>query len=394
MLVRCKRCLYWSNHPLGITFDSEGICSGCKVHEEKFTLDWKAREEKFRALVAPYRNVSKYDCIVPVTGGQDSFYIVHLVTKVLGLRPLLVNFNRNFNSKEGIKNLSLLRNQFDVDFRQFTMNPRVVREIVATTLSNMGTINWVWIAGQTSYPVRLSIEMDIPLIIWGAHQGLEQVGMYSHLDEVEMTSRYRKEHDLMGVSEKEIFQFSPNIMEQDLLPIKYPNDAELIENKTKGVYIGNFFRWDTVKQNNEMALEYGYIGRAEKRSFYQFDNPDCPVYFGLQDILKFAKFGYSKATDQLTREIRFGRMSRKKALTIEKKLQSRTGIDFSRFAEWLGCSEEILDMNILLHSRNFASMILDQKWRAHDRKSEFNYRPRFKSEYLDKDFENIGKGIL
>ena len=35
----CKRCLYTSNHPLGITFDDEGVCSGCRVHEEKDVLD-------------------------------------------------------------------------------------------------------------------------------------------------------------------------------------------------------------------------------------------------------------------------------------------------------------------------------------------------------------------
>ena len=42
----CKRCLYSENHPLGIIINSEGICSGCVVHEEKDSLDWEDRLKK------------------------------------------------------------------------------------------------------------------------------------------------------------------------------------------------------------------------------------------------------------------------------------------------------------------------------------------------------------
>ena len=192
--VQCRQCLYRSNHPLGLILDSEGVCSGCKVHEEKDFLDWDLRFQKLKRLTDSYKlkNSNSYDCIVPVTGGQDTFFIVHTVIHELGLNPLLVNFNRNFNSAIGIKNLAILRNSFLADFRQFTINPVVARKVVRTTLANLGTINWLSIAGQTSFPVRLASELGIPLIIWGAHQGIEQVGMFSHLDEVEMTSRYRK----------------------------------------------------------------------------------------------------------------------------------------------------------------------------------------------------------
>ncbi len=49
---------------------------------------------------------------------------------------------------------------------------------------------WLILAGQTV------VRYKVPLIIWGAHQALEQVGMFSHEHEVEMSRRYRKDHDL------------------------------------------------------------------------------------------------------------------------------------------------------------------------------------------------------
>jgi len=54
----CKRCLYSNKHPLGITFDDRGICSGCKIHEEKDNLDWKHRLQKISKIIdtGPYKS--------------------------------------------------------------------------------------------------------------------------------------------------------------------------------------------------------------------------------------------------------------------------------------------------------------------------------------------------
>jgi len=64
----CKRCLYPSSHPLKITFNEEGICSGCLVHEEKDSLDWKYRFSKLKKIINNYKSKEKktYDCIIPV----------------------------------------------------------------------------------------------------------------------------------------------------------------------------------------------------------------------------------------------------------------------------------------------------------------------------------------
>ena len=91
-ITHCKRCLYSRTQALGLTIDADGICSGCRVHEEKDSLDWNERWEKLVQIVKPYRTTggTTYDCIVPVTGAQDSHWILHLVKERLGLNPLLV----------------------------------------------------------------------------------------------------------------------------------------------------------------------------------------------------------------------------------------------------------------------------------------------------------------
>jgi tRNA(Ile)-lysidine synthase TilS/MesJ len=113
----CRRCLYTDLHPLGLVIEGEGICSGCRVHEEKDRLDWAARWELLEKLVDGYRCASgeNYDCVVPVSGARDSFFIVHTVKKRLGLNPLLVTYNKHYNTAVGIRNLARLRTLMDCD---------------------------------------------------------------------------------------------------------------------------------------------------------------------------------------------------------------------------------------------------------------------------------------
>ena len=95
-IIFCRECLYSSIHPLGITFDDTGLCSGCLIHKEKFHLDWIVRWKKLKQIVKLYKsNKNNYDCIVPVSGGQDSYFTLHLVRK-LNLNPLITFKTRCF----------------------------------------------------------------------------------------------------------------------------------------------------------------------------------------------------------------------------------------------------------------------------------------------------------
>ena len=252
--ITCKRCLYPVTHPLGLTLDEDGICSGCRIHEEKDLLDWDERWNKLEALVKPYRSKSgkNYDCIVPVTGANDSYFIVHLVKERLGLNPLLVTYNKYFNTPLGIKNLANLRIRFDCDILIQNVNPRSVKNITKSTLRRFGSIYWPCIAGQTVFPVQTAVRYEVPLIIWGAHQGLEQVGMFSHEHEVEMTRRYRQDHDLQGYEADDLLSVFDTLREEDIWQYRYPEDSQLKKVGVRGIYLGNYVRWDPKLQHEEM----------------------------------------------------------------------------------------------------------------------------------------------
>lgn len=334
----CRRCLYTTAHPLGLTIDDEGICSGCRIHEEKDTLDWAERWQRLEAVVAPYRATTGriHDCIVPVTGANDSHFIVHLVKERLGLNPLLVTYNKYFNTPLGIRNLANLRIRFDCDILVQNVNPLSVKAVTRTALRRFGSMYWPCLAGQTVFPVQTAVRFGIPLIIWGAHQGLEQVGMFSHEHEVEMTRRYRTDHDILGTEADELPTLFDTLGERHIWQYRYPEDSRLEAIGVRGIYLGNYVRWDPKAQHEQMIATHGYRSAAFTRTFDCYDHVDCFNFMDIHDLIKLYKHGYSKVTDHASREIRHGRLTRSQGLALVRRHEQAPLSHLEKFCDWLG----------------------------------------------------------
>lgn len=411
----CSRCLYPENHPLNIVFNEDGVCSGCVVHEEKDVLDWSERLTKLKSILNTYRNTSKnnYDCIIPVSGARDSFFIVHTVKNVLGMNPLLVTYNKHYNTDVGVRNLAKLRMQFDCDIMTLTVNPESVKKITRASIRKMGSIYWHCIAGQTVYPVQVAVKFKIPLIIWGAHQGVDQVGMFSHLDEVEMTRKYRKEHDLLGVEAEDFIGEFDGITEQDIVQYKYPDDKEIERIGVRGIYLNNYIRWDTKAQHEEMIKLYNYESHEQTRTFDSYNDVDCYNYSDVHDYIKFLKHGYGKVTDHVSREIRLRRMTREQGVEMVKNYIEKKPENLDKFLKWIGISENSFNYLIDQHrNKKFWSRNENWEWELksdyflpHERHkvnrlnqmeefSDFVITPSYDSTDKKDDYILIGKGFV
>lgn len=410
----CTRCLYPENHPLNIVFNEDGVCSGCIVHEEKDELDWSKRLTKLKSILNTYKNTSKnnYDCIIPVSGARDSFFIVHTIKNILGMNPLLVTYNKHYNTDAGVRNLAKLRMEFDCDIMTLTVNPESVKKITRASIRKMASIYWHCLAGQTVYPVQVAVKFKIPLIIWGAHQGVDQVGMFSHLDEVEMTRKYRKEHDLMGIEAEDFIGEFDGVTEQDIVQYKYPDDKEIERIGVRGIYLNNYIRWDTKAQHEEMIKLYSYESKEQTKTFDSYNDVDCYNYSDVHDYIKFLKHGYGKVTDHASREIRLRRMTREQGLEMVKKYIAKTPENLDKFLEWIGISlnsfnylmdqhrnkkiwsrndnwEWELNTDYLLSKNNDVNT-LDQV----EEFSEFIITPTYHSTDRKDEYILIGKGFL
>lgn len=362
----CKRCLYTDMHPLNIVIGDDGLCSGCLIHEEKDQINWEVKKQELEEIFNYYRNKrgTNYDCIVPVTGGRDSYFIVHTVKNVFGMNPLLVTYNKHYNTAVGFRNLANLRVQFDCDIMTLTVDPAKVKKITRATLRRFGSIYWHCIAGQTVFPVQVAVKFKIPLIIWGAHQGIDQVGMFSHHNGVEMTRKYRKEHDLMGFEAEDLLDDEYDfIRENDILPFVYPDDKEIEQIGVRGIYLNNFIRWDSRSQHEEMIEKYSYETSPQTRTFDYYNDVDCWLYNDVHDYLKLIKQGFGKVVDHACREIRLGHLNRETALELVSKYMFREPVHLQKFLNWLGITRNAFDYIIDEHrNRTFWKRNNDWSW--------------------------------
>ena len=108
---RCMRCVLPSNYP-GITFDEAGVCNYCHRVSEITLLG----EEKFREIIDRYRGgPGKYDCMVALSGGRDSSYVLWYAVRKLGLRTLACFIDNGFVPKQTHINVKRATERLGVD---------------------------------------------------------------------------------------------------------------------------------------------------------------------------------------------------------------------------------------------------------------------------------------
>ena len=81
--------------------------------------------------------------------------------------------------------------------------------------------------------------------------------MFSHEHEVEMTRRYRKDHDIMGYEADDLLSIFDTLSEGDIWQYRYPDDYQLIPLGERHLF-RNYVRWDPKRQHEEMMKNYGY----------------------------------------------------------------------------------------------------------------------------------------
>ncbi len=121
----CQRCLITTDVP-NATLDERGICYYCRLHdamERQYPIGEQGRRQ-LDALAAKFKEAGrgkKYDCILGVSGGCDSSYLVHLLVE-LGVRPLAVHFDNTWNSPTATSNIYTVLEQLGVDLETYVVD--------------------------------------------------------------------------------------------------------------------------------------------------------------------------------------------------------------------------------------------------------------------------------
>jgi len=320
----CKRCLYPDTKPQ-LIFNQDRICSACINYEKKKTIDWDKKRKEFKEILEKYRSKNKtnYDCIIPVSGGKDSHYQTYVIKKEFGLNPLVVNFHPHDQTELGKENLENLK-KIGVDCIEFSPNPEIYLKLARFGLKELGDFQWPEHLGIFTIPVQMAVKFNIPLIIWGENPQLEY-GQPTDVNKDTILDREWNEKNggyfLDKIKPIDMIKYGFEL--DELRSYIYPTDDEIRKVGVTGVFLGSYVNWDIFNQL-EIVKKIGFKENSgNKEGTYDgWENLD--VYFTVfHDYFKFLKYGFGRATDHASIEIRYGRMTREDGLELVKKSEGK-----------------------------------------------------------------------
>lgn len=172
--MRCKRCIMPEEYP-GITFNSESVCSYCtqydtNMDENKVDLLGK---DKLIERIRSAQKKGEYDCVIPLSGGKDSTYVLYYAVKELGLKPVAVTYKSGFQTQIGVENVQNACDALNVpcviEEANRNIQDRLLRESLRIS-KTIGSFVLICMSCGTlikAIPIKVAKQRGIPFVLFG-----------------------------------------------------------------------------------------------------------------------------------------------------------------------------------------------------------------------------------
>lgn len=336
-LKYCTRCCMPETQE-GITFDEMGICQACQSAEQKIHIDWVRREKELRKILekAKAQAGNNYDCILPVSGGKDSTFQMHVLVKVYGMKPLAVTFSHNWYSETGWYNLQNSLEKFNVDHIMFTPNRNLVNRLAKKSLEEIGDSCWHCHAGVGAFPLQIAAKFKIPLLIWGESIA-ESSGRASYFNPVRKFDR--EYFTKVSAKRKPDEMVCDYISKKDVYPFEVPSAEECEEAGVMGIHLGDYLFWDEERQTEFVRDVYGWRETQMEGTYKRYKSAEC-IMPGVHDLTCYLKRGYGRGTFHACMDVRNGLLTREEGFSLTKQFDNERPEALDYYLKITGMTEE------------------------------------------------------
>ncbi len=350
-----------------IRFDEHGVCDACRVAEQKRTaIDWDARDRELRALCDKHRrNDGHYDCLVPGSGGKDSFYAAHVLKHRYGMHPLTVTWAPHIYTDWGWKNFQAwLHAGFDNYL--CTPNGQSHRLLTRLAVENLFHPFQPFILGQKNLAPKMALLHNIPLVIYGeneAEYGNPQTDTTSaKRSYAYFSSSNRSQMHLGGVAIQEL-QDNFGLPLCDLQPYLPADPDQLAAKQIEIHYLGYYLKWHP-QSCYYYAVEHGGFQASPERTpgtYSKYNSIDDRIddfhYFTTR-----VKFGIGRASYDASQEIRSADIEREEGVALVRRYDHEFP---ERFAEEIFRYLSIDPVTMPKAARNFEQPTMDRAYFMH-----------------------------
>jgi N-acetyl sugar amidotransferase len=368
----CKKCIMPTSRP-GIFLNKDGVCGACIGSVEKNQkIDWAHRESDLNKILDNTRgDGSKYDCLIPVSGGKDSTWQVYSMLKK-NMKPLAVTIKCQYRTKLGQKNLDNLIN-LGVDHIDFTVNPKIDSNFMLKVFLKMGNPSLVEHLIMWSTITKVALLYGIKLIVWAENSALEYGGNSSDRSKFRMDYDWIKKYGVTNGTFAEDWT-DENLSLNDLESYRLPNETELNNAGIENLFLGMYRKWDPkdiANKSKSIGFEWS---ETPVLGLHPFVGVDCDFRV-VHHFMKWYKFGVTKLWDSLAVEIREGRKTRKEAIDYLKENNDPIPIkEISSFCTYIGISKnQFFEIAELHRNIDIWKLNEDNNWYLPDFKKEFGF---------------------
>ena len=373
----CSRCVISNQRPNSalefqhtaaskkatINFDEENVCDACRAVEQKATISWSDREQELIDLCNRYRkNDGSYDCLVPGSGGKDSFFQAHMLKYKYGMNPLTVTWAPHIYTDWGWKNFQAWLGA-GFDNYLMTPNPRMHRLITRLALENLFHPFQPFMFGQKAFAPKIAAKMDIPLIFYGENEA-EYGNPIKDNSSAQRDWEYFSGDDssdiyLGGVSVQELYD-NFGVRKVDLEPYIPINPTLLEEKKVEVHYLGYYLRWHP-QGAYYYASEHGGFQASPERTpgtYSKYNSIDDKID-DFHYYTTFIKFGIGRATYDAAQEIRNDEINRDEGVALVRKYDGEFP---ERFVEEVFKYLSLPEKEFPISSQMFEQPIMDREY--------------------------------
>jgi N-acetyl sugar amidotransferase len=337
-VLYCKTCVISNQRPNSaveyshtkeskkatIHFSEDGICDACKFTERKrHEIDWNDRDKQLRELCDKYRkNDGSYDCIVPGSGGKDSFYASHILKTQYGMHPLTVTWAPHVYTDWGWKNF---QSWIHAGHDNYLMTPNGRVHRLLTRLSTELLLHpfQAFMFGQKSLAPKMALLFNIPLVFYGENEA-EYGNPISDNESAKRDWSYFTAEDqtkiyLGGVSVGEL-KSDFGLDQNDLQPYLPADPNQIAEKKVEVHYLGHYLKWHP-QSCYYYAVEHGGFQASPERTpgtYSKYNSIDDRID-DLHYLTTGIKFGIGRASYDAAQEIRSGDINREEGVALIKK---------------------------------------------------------------------------
>ena len=337
-VIYCKKCVLSNQRPNSavefnhtknskkntIHFDEFGVCDACNFAELKRNIiDWNDRDRKLRDLCDKHRkHDGSYDCVVPGSGGKDSFYASHILKTKYGMHPLTVTWAPHAYTPWGWKNFQSWIHSGQ-DNLLMTPNGRVHRLLTRLSTELLLHPFQPFMLGQKTLAPKMALLFNIPLVFYGENEAeygnpIED-NVNGQRDWSYFTSDDQSKIFLGGVSKADLIkQFG--IDQNELQPYMPADPIQMAEKNIEIHYLGHYLKWHP-QSCYYYAVEHGGFEASPERTpgtYSKYNSIDDQID-DLHYLTTGVKFGIGRASYDAAQEIRSGDIEREEGVALVKR---------------------------------------------------------------------------